>query len=101
MVTAMTASRYLRKSLYLFSVLFIAACQPSPINESAVTDTEEETADTPLIITSDSVTMTPEHILSIKPSRYQPSLGLQGNIEPIKQTTFVAVHPIRIEKNTG
>mgnify|MGYP003631183918 FL=1 len=98
MVTAMTASRHLRKSLYLFSVLFIAACQPSPINESAVTDTEAETADTPLIITSDSVTMTPEHILSIKPSRYQPSLGLQGNIEPIKQTTFVAVHPIRIEK---
>ncbi|MGE6475518.1 efflux RND transporter periplasmic adaptor subunit [Psychrobacter sp. NPDC078631] len=94
----MTTSRHLRKSLYLFSVLFIAACQPSPINESAVTDTEEETADTPLIITSDSVTMTPEHILSIKPSRYQPSLGLQGNIEPIKQTTFVAVHPIRIEE---
>ena len=98
MVTAMTASKYLRKSLYLFSMLFIAACQPSPTNESAVTDTEAETADTPLIITSDSVTMTPEHILSIKPSRYQPSLGLQGNIEPIKQTTFVAVHPIRIEK---
>ncbi|MDN3448028.1 HlyD family efflux transporter periplasmic adaptor subunit [Psychrobacter sp. APC 3281] len=94
----MTASRHLRKSLYLFSVLFIAACQPSPINESTVTDTEAETADTPLIITSDSVTMTPEHILSIKPSRYQPSLGLQGNIEPIKQTTFVAVHPIRIEE---
>jgi len=98
MVTAMTASRRLRKILYLFSVLFIAACQPSPVNESIVTDTEAETADTPLIITSDSVTMTPEHILSIKPSRYQPSLGLQGNIEPIKQTTFVAVHPIRIEK---
>ena len=98
MVTAMTASRHLRKSLYLFSMLLIAACQPSPINESAITDTEAETADTPLIITSDSVTMTPEHILSIKPSRYQPSLGLQGNIEPIKQTTFVAVHPIRIEK---
>lgn len=98
MVTAMTASKHLRKSLYLFSVLFIAACQPSPINESAITDTEAETADTPLIITSDSVTMTPEHILSIKPSRYQPSLGLQGNIEPIKQTTFVAVHPIRIEE---
>ncbi|MFP3455223.1 HlyD family efflux transporter periplasmic adaptor subunit [Psychrobacter sp. SIMBA_152] len=93
----MTASRHLRKSIYLFSILFIAACQPSPINESAVTDTEE-TADTPLIITSDSVTMTPEHILSIKPSRYQPSLGLQGNIEPIKQTTFVAVHPIRVEE---
>jgi len=98
MVTVMTASGYLRKSLYLLSLLFIAACQPSPVNESAVTDTEEQTADTPLIITSDSVTMTPEHILSIKPSRYQPSIGLQGNIEPINQTTFVAVHPIRVEK---
>lgn len=98
MVTAMTASKHLRKIFYLFSVLFIAACQPSPVNEPTVTDTEAETADTPIIITSDSVTMTPEHILSIKPSRYQPSLGLQGNIEPIKQTTFVAVHPIRIEE---
>jgi len=98
MVTAMTASKYLRKSLYLFSVLFIAACQPSPTSESAVPDTKEKAADTPLIITSDSVTMTPEHILSIKTSRYQPSLGLQGSIEPIQQTTFVAVHPIKIEK---
>lgn len=98
MVTSMTASRYLRKSLYLFSVLFVAACQPSPVNESVVTDAKEESADTPLTITNDSVTMTPEHILSIKTSRYQPSLGLQGNIEPIQQTTFVAVHPITIEE---
>ena len=98
MVTAMTASRYLRKSLYLFSVLFVAACQPSPVNESVVTDAKEDSADTPLTITSDSVTMTPKHILSIKTSRYQPSLGLQGNIEPIQQTTFVAVHTITIEE---
>lgn len=98
MVTAMTASRYLRKNLYLFSVLFVAACQPSPVNESVITDAKEENANTPLTITSDSVTMTPEHILSIKTSRYQPSLGLQGNIEPIQQTTFVAVHPITIEE---
>ncbi|MGP9556135.1 efflux RND transporter periplasmic adaptor subunit [Psychrobacter sp. AOP7-A1-24] len=94
----MTASRYLRKNLYLFSVLFVAACQPSPVNESVITDAKEENANTPLTITSDSVTMTPEHILSIKTSRYQPSLGLQGNIEPIQQTTFVAVHPITIEE---
>ena len=40
----------------------------------------------------------PKHILSIKTSRYQPSLGLQGNIEPIQQTTFVAVHTITIEE---
>jgi len=98
MVTAMIASRYLKKSLYLFSVLFVAACQPSPVNESVVTDAKEENADTPLVITSDSVTMTPEHILSIKTSRYQPSLGLQGDIEPIQQTTFVAVHPVMIEE---
>lgn len=97
MVTAMTASRHSKKSLYLLSALFIAACQPSPTTESAATK-NQATEETALIITSDSVTMTPEHILSIKPSRYQPSLGLQGNIEPIKQTTFVAAHPIKIEK---
>ncbi|MGO2385618.1 MAG: efflux RND transporter periplasmic adaptor subunit [Psychrobacter sp.] len=94
----MTASRYLRKGLYLFSVLFIAACQPSPVDKSAIADAKEESTDTPLTITSDSVTMTPEHILSIKTSRYQPSLGLQGDIEPIQQTTFVAVHPVMIEE---
>jgi multidrug efflux pump subunit AcrA (membrane-fusion protein) len=98
MVTAMTAFKHSKKSLYLLSVLLLAACQPSPSNDEPVTSENEEAAETPLVITIDSVTMTPEHILSIKPSRYQPSLGLQGNIEPIKQTKLIAVHPINIEK---
>lgn len=97
-VIAMTASIYSRKSLYLLSALLLAACQPSPPeNGSGITEVKA-TADSPVVITSDSVTMTPEHILSIKSSRYQPSLGLQGSIEPIKQTKLVTVHPAHIEK---
>ncbi len=98
MVTAMTAYKHSKKSLYLLGALLLAACQPSPSNSESAVAENEAAIDTPLVITSDSVTMTPDHILSVKPSRYQPSLGLQGNIEPIKQTSFVAVHPITIEK---
>ena len=63
-----------------------------------VTEENSETVDTPIVITNDSVTMTPDHILSIKPSRYQPSLGLQGKIEPIKQTKLIAAYPINVEE---
>ena len=98
MVNAMTVSRVLKNISYLLSALFIAACQPpSPTDEALATE-KNPTVDTPVIIDNDSVTITPEHILSIKPSRYQPSLGLQGNIEPIKQTQFVTVHPINVEE---
>lgn len=94
----MTAFKHSKKSLYLLSVLLLAACQPSPSENESVAPENTATADSPVVITSDSVTITPEHILSIKSSRYQPSLGLQGSIEPIKQTKFVAVHPVNIEK---
>lgn len=94
----MTAFKHSKKSLYLLSVLLLAACQPSPPENESVAPENTATADSPVVITSDSVTMTPKHILSIKSSRYQPSLGLQGSIEPIKQTKFVAVHPVNIEK---
>lgn len=94
----MTAFKHSKKSLYLLSVLLLAACQPSPSENESVAPENTAKADSPVVITSDSVTMTPEHILSIKSSRYQPSLGLQGSIEPIKQTKFVAVHPVNIEK---
>ena len=94
----MTAFKHSKKSLYLLSVLLLAACQPSPSETESVAPENTATADSPVVITNDSVTMTPEHILSIKSSRYQPSLGLQGSIEPIKQTKFVAVHPVNIEK---
>ncbi|MCG3880036.1 HlyD family efflux transporter periplasmic adaptor subunit [Psychrobacter sp. Ps6] len=94
----MTAFKHSKKSLYLLSVLLLAACQPSPSENESVAPENTATADSPVVITNDSVTMTPEHILSIKSSRYQPSLGLQGSIEPIKQTKFIAVHPVNIEK---
>ncbi len=98
MVTAMTASKLLKNSTYLLSALLLAACQPSPPTNESVTDNNSETVNSPIVITDDSVTMTPDHILSIKPSRYQPSLGLQGKIEPIKQTKLIAAHPINVEE---
>jgi multidrug efflux pump subunit AcrA (membrane-fusion protein) len=98
MVNAMTVSKILKNSSYLLSALLIAACQPPSPTDAELATEKSPTADTPVIIDNDSVTITPDHILSIKPSRYQPSLGLQGNIEPIKQTQFVTVHPISVEE---
>ena len=104
MVTAMTASTHIRtyinkrKSLCVFIALLLAACQPSPPKDVPSTLENEAIVETPLVITSESVTMTSEQILSIKPTRYQPSLGLQGHIEPIRQTSFVAAHPLKVEK---
>jgi len=97
-VTAMTASKLLKNSIYLLSVLLLAACQPSPPTDETVTSADSAAVDTPVVITADSVTVTSDHILSIKPSRYQPSLGLQGHIEPIKQSKLIAAHPLNVEK---
>lgn len=98
MVTAMTASKLLKKSTYLLSALLLAACQPSsPTDEPRAVDNNAK-VDTPLVITDESVTMTPDHILSIKPSRYQPSVGLQGTLEPVKQINLVTAHPANIEE---
>ncbi len=97
MVTAMTASQILKTSTYLLSALILAACQPSAPTDASVISDDSTTVDTPLVITDDSVTMAPDHILSIKPSRYQPSIGLQGNLEPVKQIKLMTVHPMNIE----
>lgn len=98
MVTAMTASQILKTSTYLISALILAACQPSaPTDESVMVD-DSSTVDTPLVITDDSVTMAPDHILSIKPSRYQPSIGLQGTLEPVKQIKLMTAHPVTVEE---
>lgn len=86
----------LKKSVYILSVLFIMACQPTPPNE-ALNSNSHESDDIPLI-SADSVTITPEHILSIKPTRYQPSLGLQGRIEPSKRINLVAAQPLMVEQ---
>ncbi|MBH0006421.1 HlyD family efflux transporter periplasmic adaptor subunit [Psychrobacter sp. SWN149] len=87
-----------RKSLCVFIALLLTACQPSPPKDVPSTIENEAIVETPLVITSESVTMTSEQILSIKPTRYQPSLGLQGHIEPIRQTSFVAAHPLKVEE---
>ena len=97
-VNAMTASKILKNSSYLLSALLIAACQPPTPTDDPMATENNPPVDTPVVITDDSITITPDHILSIKPSRYQPSLGLQGNIEPIKQTQFVTIHPINVEE---
>ncbi|MGO2505010.1 MAG: HlyD family efflux transporter periplasmic adaptor subunit [Psychrobacter alimentarius] len=94
----MTASQILKTSTYLISALILAACQPSaPTDESVMVD-DSSTVDTPLVITDDSVTMAPDHILSIKPSRYQPSIGLQGTLEPVKQIKLMTAHPVTVEE---
>jgi multidrug efflux pump subunit AcrA (membrane-fusion protein) len=86
----------LKKSIYILSTLFLIACQPTSPTEALSSDNNEP-VDIPLI-SADSVTITPDHILSIKPTRYQPSLGLQGRIDPIKQINLVAAQPLTVEQ---
>ncbi|HAR75664.1 MAG TPA: hemolysin D [Psychrobacter sp.] len=86
----------LKKSAYLLSALFLIACQPTSPTE-ALTSDNNGAVDMPLI-SADSVTITPDHILSIKPTRYQPSLGLQGRIDPIKQINLVAAQSLTVEQ---
>ena len=89
----------LKHSAYLCSaLLLLAACQPSPPTDEPVTAENSETVETPIIIDDNSVTLTPDHILSIKPSRYQPSIGLQGIIEPIKKTQFIASNALTVQQ---
>lgn len=92
------ASSPLKKSLYILSALLIIACQPSPPTSEPVTAENSETVNTPLLIRVDSITMTPDHILSVKPTRYQPSLGLEGEIEPIKKVNLTAGQALIVEK---
>ncbi|WP_372829955.1 efflux RND transporter periplasmic adaptor subunit [Psychrobacter maritimus] len=92
------ASSPLKKSMYLLSALLIIACQPSPPTSEPVTAENSETVNTPLLIRTDSITMTPDHILSVKPTRYQPSLGLEGEIEPIKKVNLTAGQALIVEK---
>lgn len=94
----MTASQFFKNSTYLLSALLISACQPSSSTDETVAVDDSTLVETPVVITDDSVTMTSDHILSIKPSRYQPSVGLQGTIEPVKQVKLMTAHPVNIEE---
>lgn len=70
----------------------LTACQPPTATENS------DKVNSSIIINADSVTMAPEYILSIKTLRYQPSLGLQGVIEPIQQAYLSAAQEVHIEK---
>lgn len=96
--TILLASSPLKKSAYLLGVALLIACQPSPPTSEPVTAENSEAFDTPLLIRADSITMTPDHILSVKPTRYQPSLGLEGEIEPIKQVNLIAAQALTLEQ---
>lgn len=91
----MIAFKCLKKGVYLLSALFLLACQPSPSDKQAIAS-DDVSGDSAPIITDSSVTMAPEHILSIKSSRYQPSLGLQGKIEPIKKINLMTLQPLAV-----
>ena len=96
--TILLAFSPLKKSAYLLGAALLIACQPSPPTSEPVTAENSEAFDTPLLIRADSITMTPDHILSVKPTRYQPSLGLEGEIEPIKQVNLIAAQALTVEQ---
>ncbi|WP_227691485.1 efflux RND transporter periplasmic adaptor subunit [Psychrobacter aestuarii] len=79
----------LKRKWWLLLVLGLGACQPQ--NPSDAREGGETSADdTPIVVNEDSVAMASDDILSIKSSRYQPSLGLQGTLEPINQIIYRA-----------
>ncbi|TSB24221.1 HlyD family efflux transporter periplasmic adaptor subunit [Psychrobacter sp. YGAH215] len=96
--TILLAFSPLKKGAYLLGAALLIACQPSPPTSEPVTAENSEAFDTPLLIRADSITMTPDHILSVKPTRYQPSLGLEGEIEPIKQVNLIAAQALTVEQ---
>lgn len=91
---------WLRGGILLLLLIagLLSACQPPSPTESFTTTENTNTASTPIIISDDSVTMAPEYVLSIKPTRYQPSLGLQGHIEAIKGAQLTAAQDLHIQK---
>ncbi len=87
-----------KNSVLISSALLIAACQPPASSDERQINDNNTPVDSPLIIDADSVTMSPDYILNIKPSRYQPSLGLQGVIEPVQQSRFIAAQNLTVQK---
>lgn len=84
--------------LLLLTAGLLSACQPPSPTGSPTTDENTHAASSSIIIGDDSVTMAPEYVLRIKPTRYQPSLGLQGHIEAIKSAQLVAAQDLQIQK---
>ncbi len=90
------------KTLLLMAIINTVGCQPSDRpaeNHIEKSITKDQTiAESPIVINEDTVTMSADHILNIKPSRYQPSLGLQGNIEAIEQARFKAKQALTVQQ---
>lgn len=80
----------------------LIGCQP-PTNQSVAEQAEDANNTAPdiassVVIDDDTIAMSSDSILNIKSSRYQPSLGLQGKIEPIKQANFKAIKPTLVKQ---
>lgn len=94
---------YRKNSILLISALLLVACQPPSDNsQSAIAKTksadEKADADLSFVIEGDTITLTSDSILNIKSSRYQPSLGLKGQIKPLQQSRFVSAKDVTVEK---
>ena len=86
-----------RLFVMLLTASLLAACQP-PANTQEMAGDEGAVSESPIVIGEDSVTMTQDYILNLKSSRYQPSLGLEGTLEPIKQARFDAAQNLLIKE---
>ena len=91
-------STWFKYSAVVMTVLSISACQPPSSTDTQLPPEESDQASSPLSISADTVSMTSDYILSTKPSRYQPSLGLQGTITPDKQSRFVTTRDVIVQK---
>lgn len=90
----MALSLCCRNLLLLLSVSLLVGCQPPA--PTAIENQDE--IKSKIVIDADNVTMSADYILDIKPSRYQPSIGLRGSIEPIKQLLFSAGQPLTVKE---
>ena len=97
-MTAMIFSLYPRYSLLLIAALLMVACQPPAASNRQPAAKNKGSVETAIVIDADSVTMSQQDILTIKPSRYQPSLGLQGRLKPMQQVRFIAGHSLIVQK---
>lgn len=95
----------LKKSLLMASLLAavsLSACErPEDSRAASLSHSEKQQKaklDLPITINQDSVTMAADYILTVKPSRYQPSLGLQGLLEPMKQTTIRSDQAVMVQQ---
>ncbi len=84
-------SKYCKNGALLLTILLMVACEPPSASNNSQLSGDNKQVDSPIFADTDSVNMAADYILSIKPSRYQPSLGLQGVIEPVRQSRFVTI----------